>query len=57
MVKYFMSRLIYFQEEPKVSENKAQSEISSHITLTRECNKWFIPHLDILTGVVFVLFL
>ncbi len=36
MVKYFTSRLIYFQEP-------AESEISSSITLT-ECNKWFIPH-------------
>ncbi len=32
MAKYFMSRLIYFHE-PQASENKPESEISSHITL------------------------
>ncbi len=32
MVKYFKSRLIYFQE-PKIVKIKPESEISSHITL------------------------
>ncbi len=30
MAKYFMSRLIYFQE-PEASEKKPESEISCHI--------------------------
>ncbi len=33
MAKYFKSRLIYFHE-PEASENKPESEISCHITLT-----------------------
>ena len=49
MVKYFMSRLIFFQE-PKESEIKPESEISCHITL--KCNKVFST-LDIFTEVVF----
>ncbi len=43
MVKYFNNRLIYFQE-PEVSGNKPESEISSHITLTSA--------IDIFTEVV-----
>ncbi len=42
MVKYFMSRLIYFHE-PEVSENKAWewNILPNH---SDKYNKWFIPH-------------
>ncbi len=41
MAKYFMNRLIYFQE-PEASEIKTESVISSHITLSS--NNWLISH-------------
>ncbi len=41
MVKYFMSRLMYFQE-PEAVKIQPESEISCHNT--DKCNKWFIPH-------------
>ncbi len=50
VVKYFTSRLIYFHE-PKASEIKPKSEISSHITLMSVISGLF--HTRYFTGVVF----
>ncbi len=52
MAKYFMSRLIYFQE-PEGMKIQPESEISSHITLTSIISGLLLySTLDIFTEVV-----